>query len=394
MGVQQLMKADSRTIAVCQPAFKMRAGDLGREDGRLQALHATGLLDSDQETEFDELVQLAAAICGTPMGAMSLLDAQRQWFKASVGIPVKETPREIAICDHTIRGNTLFVVGDMLADSRFCSHPMVAGAPGIQFYAGMPLLSADGYALGTLCVLDTEPRILTEQQSSALQVLARQVMGRIGFRSQQKALAEVMAEKDRIAAGLAEYQSELEAANDRLRSLVVTDELTGLKNRRAFDERLTFEFSMARRKRRDLSVVLLDADDFKLVNDRYGHPAGDDVLRRLGKALRETVRETDLAARYGGEEFAVILPETGAKEATRWCMRLQRALGAVPWENSRVTVSMGLASKGPEHLSGGEMVQAADRALYQAKDSGKNRLVAASALERAPTVEAEQLVRG
>jgi diguanylate cyclase (GGDEF)-like protein len=205
------------------------------------------------------------------------------------------------------------------------------------------------------------------------------------------ALAEKEAVEERLrvseeqfrtrSAELARYQAELEAANDRLRNLAVTDDLTGLRNRRAFEERLAFEFSMARRKRRDLSVVLVDADDFKKVNDRLGHAAGDSVLQQVAKVLQETVRATDLAVRFGGEEFAVILPESNERSAMLWCRRLQKALAAASWEHYPVTVSMGIAGMTAACVDGAHMVAIADQALYRAKRMGKDRFVSSGDVE-------------
>jgi diguanylate cyclase (GGDEF)-like protein len=179
---------------------------------------------------------------------------------------------------------------------------------------------------------------------------------------------------------LARYQAELEAANDRLRGLVVTDDLTGLKNRRAFEERLAFEFSMARRKRRDLTVVLIDADDFKRVNDRLGHPAGDSVLQQVARVLQATVRLTDLATRFGGEEFAVLLPENDERSGLLWCARLRKALANAEWEHYPVTVSMGAAGLTTACVDGSHLVAMADQALYRAKRMGKDRFVGAGEL--------------
>jgi diguanylate cyclase (GGDEF)-like protein len=176
-------------------------------------------------------------------------------------------------------------------------------------------------------------------------------------------------------AELAQYQSQLEAANDRLRDLVVTDELTSLRNRRAFEERLAFEFSMARRKRRDLTVVLIDADDFKKVNDQFGHQAGDSVLQQLARVLQDTVRLTDLAVRFGGEEFAAILPENTERGGLLWCARLKKALANTTWERCPVTVSMGAAGLTPACVDGSHLVAMADQALYRAKRTGKDRFV-------------------
>jgi diguanylate cyclase (GGDEF)-like protein len=185
------------------------------------------------------------------------------------------------------------------------------------------------------------------------------------------------------AAELARYQAELETANDRLRDLVVTDSLTGLRNRRAFEERLIFEFSMARRKQRDLTVVLVDADDFKRINDRLGHSAGDSVLQQLARVLQDTVRVTDLAVRFGGEEFAVILSENSERSSLLWCARFQRALANAPWEHHAVTVSMGAAGLTAACVDGSHLVALADQALYRAKRMGKNRFVGAGELSEA-----------
>jgi diguanylate cyclase (GGDEF)-like protein len=207
-----------------------------------------------------------------------------------------------------------------------------------------------------------------------------------GMNELELRLAAALAEKDALAAQLQEseelfrtrsgelarYQAELEAANDRLRNLAVTDDLTGLRNRRAFEERLAFEFSMARRKKRDLTVVLVDADDFKKVNDRLGHAAGDSVLQQLAKVLQNTVRLTDLAVRFGGEEFAVILPESDERSALLWCRRLRKALEDTAWEHHPVTVSMGAAGLTPACANGSHLVAMADQALYRAKRKGKD----------------------
>ncbi len=171
------------------------------------------------------------------------------------------------------------------------------------------------------------------------------------------------------------YHRELERANDQLRKLAVTDELTGLRNRRAFEERLAMEFSMARRRKRELAILLIDADDFKKINDRWGHPAGDEVLRQLGMILRTTVRLPDLPARYGGEEFVVLLPESGEESALGLARRLMARVEAERWEYEPLTISIGMAAMNDSLVDGDQLVEMADEALYAAKRSGKNRVV-------------------
>jgi diguanylate cyclase (GGDEF)-like protein/PAS domain S-box-containing protein len=176
-------------------------------------------------------------------------------------------------------------------------------------------------------------------------------------------------------AELERYHRELEEANDQLRRLAVTDELTGLRNRRAFEERLVMEFSMARRRKRELAVLLIDVDNFKLINDRWGHSAGDEVLRRLGMILRTTVRLPDLPARYGGEEFVVLLPESGEESAMGLARRVMQRVADEQWENDSVTISVGMAAMNESLMNGYQLVELADEALYAAKRAGKNRVM-------------------
>ncbi len=184
-------------------------------------------------------------------------------------------------------------------------------------------------------------------------------------------VTEEMARK----AELERYQEEMHEANDQLRRLSVTDELTGLRNRRAFEERLVLEFSVARRRKRDLAVLLLDVDFFKRINDQWGHGAGDAVLRRLSTILRTTVRLPDMVARYGGEEFVVLLPESGVDAAVGFANRLMERIASETWEHEPVTVSVGLTALSDSMLNGFQLVSEADEALYAAKRAGKNRVV-------------------
>jgi diguanylate cyclase (GGDEF)-like protein/PAS domain S-box-containing protein len=177
------------------------------------------------------------------------------------------------------------------------------------------------------------------------------------------------------AAELERYHRELEEANDQLRKLAVTDELTGLRNRRSFEERLVMEFSMARRRKRELSVLLIDVDNFKTINDQWGHAAGDEVLRRLGMILRTTVRLPDLPARYGGEEFVVLLPESGEESAMGLARRVMQRVAVEEWENAPLTISVGMAAMNESLENGFQLVELADEALYAAKRAGKNRVM-------------------
>jgi diguanylate cyclase (GGDEF)-like protein/PAS domain S-box-containing protein len=471
------------------------------ENASLKEIWTQELLDSQPEQECDELVKLAAAICGTPLGLVTLLNERLQWFRSTDWLKRRGTPREAAFCAHVIRQSGLFVVTDSFTDPRFASNPLVTDEHGLRFFAGVPLQTESGELLGTLAVIDIVPRLLSEEQGHTLEVLGRQVSARLELLLQRTALEQALKEKDAATAGLRaseelfrafmnaspfmsyikdsagrllfynrsfaqrfgvseyawlgrtdeqlwsrnpnnsdrihdlevmvgdqimeseeqvrgangeirslrsfkfpcsdsagnillagvavdvseeaahkaeleRYHRELEEANNRLRKLAVTDELTGLRNRRAFEERLGMEFSMARRRKRELSVLLLDVDDFKMVNDRWGHAAGDEVLRRLAAILQTTVRLPDLPARYGGEEFVVLLPESGQESALGLARRVMERVASERWENAPLTISIGMAALIDSMTDGFQLVERADEALYAAKRAGKNRVMA------------------
>ena len=465
------------------------------ERQRLKALHQLNLLDSEREPEFDQLVELAAAICGTPISSCSLIDEHRQWFKASVGLDVAETPRDLSLCAHAIKGTDLMIVEDTTKDSRFQNHPSVLGDRGIRFYAGMPLPDPNGMMLGTLCVADTVPRALTETQKAALRVLTEQVKvrielalekqrlrlalhekeellqalrssddrfrsfvnngpllsyirdedGRFVFYSKQvakhfgvgmkdwlgKTLAQVFPiedanvylENDRRASAsetvtevleeskdmegvsttwrsfkfrfLNEHgrmmiggvsidvteelkiRQDLEEKSSLLERSAHTDVLTGLANRRAVETQLSLAVKNAVEHGHPLSLILLDVDNFKLRNDTFGHQAGDEVLRKLGMLLLQAIRQTDLAGRFGGEEMIVLLPGAAHEQAVVLAERIRARMKLSAWANGPVTASFGVASLTQEDPTPEAMIGQADRAMYEAKRAGKDRVLSA-----------------
>jgi PAS domain S-box-containing protein len=170
------------------------------ETARLAALARYEILDTAPEQEFDDLTQLAAQVCGTPLAQVTFVDRDRQWFKSRVGIEASQTPRESSFCGHAILGSDVMVVPDAAADERFADNPMVAGPPGIRFYAGAPLVTSDGLAIGTLCVMDREPRQLTPGELDALRALARRAVAQLELRrrliQERAASQDVLREKE------------------------------------------------------------------------------------------------------------------------------------------------------------------------------------------------------
>lgn len=196
------------------------------EKERLNKLLSYHILDTPEENDFDELVNLASSICKTPISLISLIDDKRQWFKAHFGLAERETPKEISFCQHAIKKEELFVVSDALLDARFKENPLVTGHPDIRFYAGMPLTTTDGYNLGTLCVIDTKPRILNDEQKDALKIISKQVTKQLDLKLSYQNIKnynELLEEK----------QTELKEANatkDKIFSIVAHDLRAPLRN--------------------------------------------------------------------------------------------------------------------------------------------------------------------
>jgi GAF domain-containing protein len=152
------------------------------EKARVAALDAYSIMDTLPEQLYDDVTALASLVCGTPISLVSLVDTDRQWFKSTVGTDMKETPRSVSFCAHTLSTARTLIVKDAQLDPRFMDNPAVTGAPGIRFYAGAPIVEPSGHVLGTVCVIDTEPRTLSPIQTAALEALARHTMALMEMR--------------------------------------------------------------------------------------------------------------------------------------------------------------------------------------------------------------------
>ena len=182
------------------------------ETKRLTVLWQYEVLDTVPEEVFDDLTELAARICEAPIALISLVDENRQWFKSKVGVTVSETSRDVSFCAYAIAQSDLFIVPDATQDKRFASNPLVTSEPKIRFYAGAPLITPDGHALGTLCVIDKVPRELRPEQQQALRILARHVVSQLELRRRSRELGDVRSENARFKVDLEKVRAKLAAA--------------------------------------------------------------------------------------------------------------------------------------------------------------------------------------
>jgi GAF domain-containing protein len=200
----------------------MSAATPNHETKRLKVLWQYDVLDTVPEALFDDLTELAAGICEAPIALISLVDEKRQWFKSKYGTTVNETSRDISFCAHAIQQSDLFIVSDATKDERFAHNPLVTSDPKIRFYAGAPLITPDGYALGTLCIIDKVPRELRPEQKQALRILARHVVSQLELRRRSSEASKARqqsepsnAELVRLKAELAEVRRELAQRSSR-----------------------------------------------------------------------------------------------------------------------------------------------------------------------------------
>jgi len=310
------------------------------EEGRLDALRRYNVLDSGPADSFNDIVKLLCQIFDVRIAAISLIDEKRQWFKAITGLDATETLRTHAFCDHTIRLAEPMAISDATRDSRFQDNPYVLNAPGIRCYLGAPLTTPDGYNVGSICIMGTEPRTFSASEADIL-----------------KSFASIIV-----------TQLELSLAVRR-------DSLTGCFSRSAFEGLMRDARDAKRVHGRPATLALFDVDHFKSINDRFGHPVGDIVLQALTAVTQSTLRRSDQIGRLGGEEFGILMQDADLDAASLIAERVREAIENLDLPQlggPRVTVSFGLAELGPHHTKIADWVTSADNALYHAKQGGRN----------------------
>jgi diguanylate cyclase (GGDEF)-like protein len=247
------------------------------ERQRLATLHSLKILDTPPEERFDRVTRLARQLFDVPIALVSLIDADRQWFKSRQGLDACETPRSISFCGHTILQDQPMIVEDACEDERFRDNPLVTGDPRIRFYAGYPLTAPDGSRLGSLCLIDTKSRTLSEQDLRNLSTLAQII------------------------------EAEFVTAN-----LTTTDALTGLSNLRGFLEIGRHVMELAKRFNYTVQLLFLQIERLDDLRRLHGSVEAERALVEVGQVLSASFRNSDLVSRIGDNEFGVLLSRNAA----------------------------------------------------------------------------------
>ncbi len=313
---------------------------------RLAELRELEILDTPPEADYDDLAILAATVCRSPVAAVNFVDHERHFTKAIVGLPEASggsVPNDLSFCAATIQSaDGVLEVPDTHAEDGWRNHPLVTGGPKVGFYAGASILSR-GERVGVVCVFGSEPRPVTPEDSAALAALARQAAGHL----------------------------ELRHHNAELRHLALTDPLTGLANRTLLFDRLELALADRQRTGLEVGVVFCDVDDFKSVNDRFGHEVGDRLLCSIAEHLRAAVRDTDTAARIAGDEFVLVCPRVSSEaHLAAVTERLSAAIrqGTMSDGSPAPRLSVGSVCARDGELPA-DLLNRADAAMYAAKAS-------------------------
>ena len=319
----------------------MKAPDFPQDEPqRLETLKSLNVLDTGPEERFDRLTRMCKRLFGVPIALVSLVDENRQWFKSCDGLSVSETPRDISFCGHAILGTDIFVVPDAAEDERFSDNPLVVDEPNIRFYAGCPLRSQNGHKLGTLCIIDRIPRKLTEDDLEALRDLASMV------------------------------ERELQAVQ-----LATLDELTRISNRRGFLTLAQHTLNLCSRQDICATLAFIDLNNFKPINDNFGHAEGDRALIAFSDRMRGFFRSTDLFARLGGDEFVILFSRTSQQTAIEVMEKFRLSLDEYNQGADRgyeISISYGIVEFEPgKHENIEALLRDGDNLMYECKKQSK-----------------------
>jgi diguanylate cyclase (GGDEF)-like protein len=341
------------------------------EDARLRTLHDLNVLHMPVGEQLNSLCRIAAKLLDVPVVLISLLDESRQWFKASYGLDIESTSRDLAFCNYTVLGAGTFVVKDTKKDFRFESNSLVVAEPFIRFYAGAPLL-VGGYAIGALCALDYRPRKFSSGKLKQLTDIASVVTSQLAVEQQRIAVEGNSEERKRILDVLHQQQNEMW-------KLAHQDRLTGIANRNLFETTLANEINCAREACSNVALAVFDLDNLKAANDTYGHHVGDAILIAAANRITEAASSSDAVARIGGDKFALILTgHADANHAVELVQSIQsRLLEPIEADNAQLNcaASVGFATFPDQADGSGDLLKNSDIALSAAKATARGSFV-------------------
>ncbi|HEX7063279.1 MAG TPA: sensor domain-containing diguanylate cyclase [Woeseiaceae bacterium] len=328
---------------------------------KLASLHSIDPFYTPLEERFERITRLARRALKVPIAAITVVQGDRQWFKSISGLSLTEMPVDKSLCAPVLKENRPIIVSDTQLELDLMSKPLVCGNPGIRFYAGAPIRNADGNTIGTFCAMDIRPRTPDDD-----------------FRTILLDLAD-MAQRELFSVELRNAQSALVSKLGKARRQAMFDPLTRLWNRRGGLELLNSALKEATHYNHTLGICLADIDNFKQINDQFGHQVGDQVLRRAAGGIVASVRPQDIVCRYGGEEFLVIVHdvnETGlVAVGERICAGMRKLAMSLSGEPLPATISVGVALRARDQSIGvDELIARADRALYASKRAGRDRV--------------------
>jgi diguanylate cyclase (GGDEF)-like protein len=314
------------------------------ETERQRDLDSFNILDTEPDEDFDRITRIASQMLGMPIALVSLVDHERQWFLSRVGLDATETAREVAFCAHTICSSQLMVVGDASADIRFRDNPLVTGDPHIRFYAGAPLRTRAGHALGTLCVIGSEPRELGLTERRLLEELAGMVI------------------------------HTLESRRDRYLC-----PLTGFQNRLPFFEAGQREFQRAQLIGESLALVLIGLDDFASSREQLSGGQLNHLLKDIAFAISSELGPNDMPARVASWEFAILLAGRDCHGGSVLVDKIRSKIASqgmvVDGTRYILNISAGISNQGPMDFGFKDLYQRAESGLKQASLAGCNRTV-------------------
>ena len=340
------------------PAVDTTPG-VGPEVARLAKFEEFDILDTPNQESLDRVARLICQIFGVATGIVWIADARRQWCRAAHGLAGSDANLSETFCRHTMKGEAALVVPDAAADPRFAGTPAVTGAPGMRFYAGVPLRTRDGHTVGTLCAMDTKPRAFGPKDVAILEDLTRVLMRDLELSKQ-----------------------------------VAVDEVTGALSRAAFMAEGRRHTALAARAGEPVALIAFDLDQYRAINDTQGHPTGDRVLAATGRVCRAHLRGSDVLGRLGGGTFAIVLPKTDLDGGVLVAGRLRDAIAALSAEfGFPLSASFGVASRGGKSDQLDDMLERAEQAKYAAERDGRNRVVSEARAVTPPTAARRRVLK-